>query len=205
MRYIITAIWCVIFAIGAASMAVAQADYRVKPGDSLAVEVLEDPSLNRSVLVLPGGTINFPFAGTLTVAGRTVLEVQQAITAGIASNFAAQPTVFVSVNAVTPLAPTAGGVIAPLTIDIYLLGEVNSPGPKSVEPGTTFLQGMSLSGGFTNFAATKRVQLRRTATNGEQTLFTIDYRALSQGARMTNNITLLDGDVILVPERRLFE
>ena len=33
----------------------------------------------------------------------------------------------------------------------------------------------------------------------------LDYRALSDGARLSQDIRLIEGDVILVPERRLFE
>ena len=47
-----------IASIFVATMAVAQSGYQIQPGDTLQVEVLEDPSLNRSVLVLPDGTIS---------------------------------------------------------------------------------------------------------------------------------------------------
>lgn len=206
MKNIIKTLLFAFFLVGTAVTANAQAGYRVQPGDSLVVEVLEDPSLNRSVLVLPGGTINFPFTGTLRAAGLTVLEIQQAITNGIAPNFAAAPTVFVSVNNVQPVEPTVAPEVPVVeTIDVYFLGEINSPGTISFEPGITFLQAMSLAGGFTTFAATKRIQLRRTSQTGTPQLFTINFRALSRGQRLENNITLLDGDVILVPERKLFE
>lgn len=206
MKNIIKTLLFAIFLVGAAATANGQAGYRVQPGDSLVVEVLEDPSLNRSVLVLPGGTINFPFAGALPAAGMTVLEIQQAITNGIAPNFAAAPTVFVSVNNVQPVAPTILPEAADAnTIDVYFLGEINSPGAITLEPGITFLQAISLAGGFTTFAATKRIQLRRTGQSGTPQLFTINFRALSRGQRLENNIILVDGDVILVPERKLFE
>jgi polysaccharide export outer membrane protein len=72
--------------------------------------------------------------------------------------------------------------------------------------GTTLLQGLSLGGGFTNFAATRRIQLRRTHPHtGETSMVTLDYRALSDGGMLRNDPVLADGDVILVPERRLFE
>jgi polysaccharide export outer membrane protein len=89
---------------------------------------------------------------------------------------------------------------------IYFLGEVGSVGPVAIEPGTTLLQALSLSGGFTNFAAVRRIQLRRTdPVTGQQYVSEIDYRAIANGARLREDIVLADGDVILVPERRLFE
>lgn len=201
MKYLVLALWSLCLA---ATSVAAQSDYRVQPGDTLAIEVLEDRDLNRSLLVLPDGTINFPFAGTLRAGGRSVSQIQAAITQAIARNFAAPPTVFVTVASVRPpvLADTA---FEPETIDIFFTGEINTPGARAVEPGTTFLQAISLSGGFTRFAATKRVQLRRVGHGGNVQTFSVNYRALSDGAALENDIILQDGDVILVPERRLFE
>jgi polysaccharide export outer membrane protein len=183
-----------------ASMAFAQSEYQVRPGDTLVIEVLEDNALNRSTMVLPDGRISFPFAGSISVAGRTVGQVQDTIASGIAVNFANRPNVFVSVQ---PGERTASS--RPSTIDIYFLGEVNAPGAKPMPRGTTLLQALAQSGGLTRFAADKRIQLRRTnPATGQQSITEINYRALANGAVM-NDVRLADGDVILVPERRLFE
>lgn len=207
MRQAFLAIVCIFLS----AAAWAQNGYRISPGDVLSVEVLEDPSLNREVLILPDGSFSFPFAGTLRAGGLTLPQVEAAVTQAIAPNFAAEPNVFVTVRRVQPSAPiiAGGGVAAPEeepTIDIYFLGEVNNPGPTSIPPGTTFLQALSYSGGLTPFAAERRLQLRRTdPQTGQQWVSEIDYRAISRGARLSRNVILIEGDVILVPERRLFE
>jgi len=182
-----------------AAVATAQG-YELKPGDVVSVEVLEDSSLNRSTLVLPDGSINFPFAGSVQAEGRTVTQLQNALSQALAPNFATEPTVFVSIN---QLATDEGPTDA---ISIFIIGQVNAPGEYEVETGTTFLQGLSRTGGFTPFAATKRIQLRRTDPGtGEEAVYTFDLKAVGEGARISGNTTLRDGDVILVPERRLFE
>ena len=66
MKFLI-ALVATVFATGA----FAQSGYQIRTGDTLQIEVLEDPSLNRSVLVLPDGTISLPFAGSIRAAGRT--------------------------------------------------------------------------------------------------------------------------------------
>ncbi|MFT7145222.1 MAG: polysaccharide export outer membrane protein [Yoonia sp.] len=188
-----------------ATVATAQNDYLISSGDTLQIEVFEDSDLNRSVVVLSDGRISFPFAGTLRVSGRSIGEVQASITSAIASNFAAPPTVFVSVQPAPVIPGAADAPAPPPTIEIYFLGEVSNPGIKSVAPGTTFLQAMAQAGELTNFAALKRVQLRRTDRTGQPHVFTINYRAILNGATMRNNVVLEPGDVIIVPERRLFE
>lgn len=188
-----------------ASMAIGQnGNYQIQPGDTLSIEVLEDNNLNRSVLVLPDGRFSFPLAGTVLAGGRSVSQVERSLASALAPNFTNTPTVFVSVTGVTPSDPLAEE--AEDTVTVYLVGEVQAPGPKVVLPGTTILQLLSQSGGFTPFAATKRLQLRRNDPHsGAQQLFEFDYRAISRGARILNQPVLRDGDVLLVPERRLFE
>ena len=180
--------------------------YRIRSGDKLSIEVLQDPSLNRGATVLPDGRFSFPLAGTVTAGGRTIGQVQAALSSALAPNFNAAPDVFVAVEPAERRAATPRAPVVEPTVNIYFLGEVGTPGAKELPVGTTLLQALSTSGGFTNFAATKRVQLRRTSlATGLQSVFEIDYDALSNGAQLINDVPLQDGDVILVPERRLFE
>ena len=201
MKYLITALLAL---VAAAGVATAQGRYQISPGDRLSIEVLEDPALNREALVLPDGRFSFPFAGTVVAAGRTVEEVENALETAIAPNFASSPNVFVTVQS------AEGSLLGDLplelpTITVYMMGEVESPGAKDLTPGTTFLQAMALTGGMTRFAAQNRVQLRRPLPGGRSQVVEINFRALSNGAALSRDIVLGEGDVILVPERRLFE
>jgi polysaccharide export outer membrane protein len=196
-------VFITLIALLAASVASAQTDYRIGAGDTVRIEVLEDPSLNRDVLVLPDGSLSFPLAGAVRAGGQTTTQLESALSSALAPNFAANPTVSVSVAGLAPRASVATA----RTIDVFIMGEVgNGGGLLQVEPGTTVLQALALSGGFSPFAATKRIQLRRTdPQTGQQSVYNINYRAIEQGASNIGNSVLADGDVILVPERRLFE
>jgi polysaccharide biosynthesis/export protein len=91
-------------------------------------------------------------------------------------------------------------------IAVYALGALNNPGKAEISAGTTLLQFLAQAGGFTKFAATKRIQLRRTdSATGQAEMFTFNFFALERGGRISGMIQLREGDVIVVPERRLFE
>ena len=184
----------------AASAAQAQ-DYRIRAGDILRIEVLEDDTLNREALVLPDGRISFPLVGTFQVGGRSLDQVRAALTSALEPNFAVEPSVFVTVASLRE----PGIPAEPPTIRVYALGEIANPGLREVIPGTTLLQFMSQSGGLSRFAATRRIQLRRVDASGQERVYAIDYRAIERGQALSNPIVLQEGDVILVPERRLFE
>lgn len=180
--------------------AIAQDGYRIKPGDTLRIEVLEDATINRSALVLPDGSISIPGAGTIGVGGRTVPEVVAELSSRLAKDFAAPPSVFVGVETLAvPRVSTSTQTVA-RTISIYIIGESANPGKYEVEPGSTLLQVLAESGGFSDFAATKRLQVRRGGT-----VFTFNYQLLERSVASANPIRLADGDVIIVPQRRLFE
>ena len=187
-----------LLALLAAPLAYAQsAGYRIQPGDQLAITVLEDETLNRTTLVLPDGSISVPLAGTVNAAGRSVDAVESAIADRLASNFAVRPSVFVSVTSVSETG---------LTFPIYVVGQVGEPGQREVEAGTTLLQAIALAGGLDRFAATKRIQLRRTdPATGQERLYIFNYKAVERGGAIQSMITMREGDVIVVPERHLFE
>ena len=178
--------------------------YTVRPGDILKLEIVEDPTLNRDLLVAPDGRISLPQAGTLKVSGLSVEAIGAAIAGKLAASFTTAPTVTVSLQQVAARVPGVAATAA--TTDIYVLGEANKSGKLALAPRTTLLQAFAEMGGFTKFAATKRIQLRRTdPKTGAPVIYTVDYQAIEAGQSIQGNMVLRDGDVIVVPQRHLFE
>ncbi|WP_108813419.1 polysaccharide biosynthesis/export family protein [Loktanella sp. Alg231-35] len=175
------------------TMTVAQS-YRVQPGDTLTIEVIEDSSLNRSVLVTPDGRISLPGAGVLRVSGRTIEQIQAVLAERLSPNFVSLPNVFVGVSALAPEDED------PPVRSVFVVGEATNTGLVEVSPGTTLMQTIAQFGGFTNFAATKRIQLRRGSE-----IYTIDYEQILNGSSNNGAVVLREGDVIVVPQRKLFE
>lgn len=196
----------------AAGTALAQdASYKIQPGDTLQMDVLEDSSLSRALLVLPDGTVAVPSGGVVRAAGLTLPEAQAAVTSALAPNFTKPPTVYLSVGQINPR--TAAGLYGNgggsgdgggAGASVYLMGEVAKPGRVSVATGTTLLQLLAETGGLTPYAATKRIQLRRTDATGQEKVWLFNYAAVMAGGP-AQTITLKKGDVVIVPARRLFE
>lgn len=176
-------------------------DYRLQRGDTVQIEVLEDPNLSRSTLVLPDGQISVPQVGSVAAAGRTLEQLQADVAARLGPNFATPPTVFVTLSSLAP--PTTPR--ATRLMEIYIIGAANTPGVVEVRPGATLLQALSAAGGLSPFAATKRLQLRRVDKAGNEKVYKVDYDAIERGVSNFGTTRLMSGDVIVVPQRRLFE
>lgn len=196
MKHFITGLTALFLSVS--GTAVLAQGYGLKPGDTLRVEVLEDPSLNRDVLVLPDGSISFPFVGSVRVGGQSTSAVRGMLARGLAPNFAVEPNVFVSVSR---LSVPEAGMAAVESSEIYAMGELNNPGLIQATPGITVLQAIAQAGGFTRFAATKRIELRRPEAGREQ-VYKFNYK---RGGGISGATVLKPGDVIVVPERGLFE
>ena len=74
------------------------------------------------------------------------------------------------------------------------------PGRIDVEPGSTLLQVLAQAGGFTPFAAKKRIQLRRGSS-----VYLFNYNELEKTGGAGFETVVAKGDVIVIPTRRLFE
>lgn len=175
------------------------AAYTISPGDRLQVDVLEDDSLSRAVLVLPDGTVNFPGAGSVRVGGTTPSAAGEVLATRLAPQFANKPSVYVSVAGLAPESDRNKDKLR----NVYVMGEIGKPGIVETEKRITLLQAIAQAGGFTRFAATKRVELHRVdpGTGGEQ-VYIFNYKKRSG---ISGSTPLIEGDVIVVPERGLFE
>jgi polysaccharide export outer membrane protein len=184
-----------------APVALAQQDgYLVQPGDRLEISVLEDPGLNRTVLVRPDGRITLPLVGTVNAEGQTPEAVAALIRRSLARDFVEAPTVTVALSALgTPMGAEDGALA-----DVYVIGAVSRPGAYQVVLPMDALQILALAGGPGVFAAESRIQVRRRGADGEK-VFLLDYDSIQRGLTPSTVIDLADGDVVVVPERGLFE
>jgi len=194
MRYLLAALCLMLW------MPVAGAQ-TLKPGDSLSISVLQDPKLDRAVVVDPSGEIAFPLAGHIHAKGLTPQALERIIADKLRDNYKddhLDVTVAVA-NAPKDLPEED------LKPKVYVTGEVAKPGPYVVRQPTTLVQAIALAGGFGPYAARGRVQVHRRSKLGDEAIFTFDYKAYEAGTDLDGNITLRAGDVIMVPERGLFE
>ena len=183
----------------------ALAAYGLRPGDKLEISVFQEPKLNRQVTVGPDGRIAFPLVGHLSVGGTTVESVERQITAKLQEQYPSGVDVTVALFEVKerPILPREPRE-KPLDPTFYVTGEVPKPGQYAFNRPTDVLQGIAMAGGLGPFAAGHRIVVRRKVGDRER-LFDFDYADFIAGIDASGNIRLHHGDVIIVPEKKIFE
>jgi polysaccharide export outer membrane protein len=171
--------------LGTASMAQSAAPYQLRHGDALTVAVWKEEALRMEVRVLPDGSITFPLAGRVEVAGLTTQQVEERIAARI-KRFIPEAVVTVSVTGIDGSR-------------VYVLGKVAEPGLVTLmSPSTTVLQVLSQVGGVDRFADANSIRVLRQ-TSGGSTVLPVRYNDLMRGSALETNVVLMPGDTILVP------
>jgi len=134
--------------------------YRLNPGDVVMVSVWQEDSLKQEATVLPDGSITFPLAGRIDVAGLDVASVEKQVASKL-EKFLPDPNVSVVVKS------NAGNLV-------YVQGKVIKPGPVQMSGTTAVLQALSMSGGLDKFADESEIMVVR-GTGTSQRILPVRY------------------------------
>jgi polysaccharide biosynthesis/export protein len=171
-------------------------NYLLGGGDLIRVNVFEVPEYTGEYQIPPGGAINLPLIGSVPVLGLTSEQASDEI-ARRYSRFLKRP--LISVN-----------LLSPRPINIFVAGEVTRPGAYTLSlsggagnnPGVqypTVLAALTTAQGVTLAADVTQVQLRRKTGRSSEQAVTVNLKELIQTGRLSQDITLRDGDTIVVP------
>lgn len=158
--------------------------YLLQEGDVLEVSVWKEDGLARELLVSPDGTVSFPLIGQINVKGMTVAGLEKEISRRIA--------VFIPDPSVSVVLKTATGS------KFYVIGKVNKPGEFQLLGPVSVLQALSIAGGTSTFADFDSIKIIRHE-NGVDTAIKFHYGDIEDGEKLSQNILLKSGDVVVVP------
>lgn len=148
--------------------------YRLAMGDKVHIAVFNEENLSGDYTVSPDGRITLPLAGPVNAAGRTVPELQEAVTSTLKNGFVQNPNVTVTATELRPY---------------YILGEVNKPGKYSYMPELTVMAAVATAEGFTYRADMGSIYVRHASDPTER-----EYK-------LTATMAVLPGDTIRISQR----
>lgn len=163
------------------------AEYIIGPGDTLQVFVWRNPDLSTTVPVRPDGKISTPLSEDMIAVGKTPAQLARDIEKVLAE-YVKSP----QVNVIVTQAVSAFS-------QVKVIGQVVKPQSLAYREGMTVLDAVLAVGGLGPFAAGNRAKLIRMR-DGKEREVKLKLEALVEHGDMTQNLTLLPGDVLVVPE-----
>lgn len=177
----IRSLGCAVLLTLLAADASSKDEYRIGIEDVLDIAVWNVAELHRTVPVRPDGKVSIPLVNDVTAAGLTPMELRDLLTTKL-SEYVQNPDVSVVVREIRSL-------------KVSVIGEVRTPGRYDLKGPFTVLDALAQAGGFTEFAARKKITvLRGTGANLQRLPFNF-VAAVSQG----ENLLLQPGDIVVVP------
>jgi polysaccharide export outer membrane protein len=164
-------------------------EYLIGPGDTLQVFVWRNPDLSSTVPVRPDGKISTPLSEDMVAVGKTPTQLARDIEKVLAE-YVKSPQVNVIVT--QPLSAFS---------QVKVIGQVVKPQSLAYRDGMKVLDAVLEVGGLGPFAAGNRAKLIRMR-NGKENEIKLKLEALVEHGDMTQNLTLLPGDVLVVPQSR---
>src|SRR4051794_26332513 len=164
-------------AMGASAASVASPDYRLGPGDSIKVQVYQNPDLSVETRVSESGSVNYPLVGAVKLGGLSISEAENRIAQALrTANILKQPQVNIVLQTVR------GNQVS-------VLGQVQKPGRFPLETTNVRVSDMlAAAGGITPNG--DDVLVVSGTRGGKPFRKTVDIPALFQNTRGDNDIVL---------------
>lgn len=140
-----------LLAILASSASVANADlYRLGPGDTININVFQEPELSVESKISTNGAIDYPLIGELKIKGLTLPDTEALLDKKLRGDYLIDPQISVSIINHRPF---------------FVTGAVRSPGGYEYQPGMSVRQAVAVAGDFTDRASRSKIFLIREGSN----------------------------------------
>ena len=168
--------------------------HKLRIGDNISFQILEDGDPPRGFVVNDSGEINFPYVGRWSVKDKTCKEVADLLKVELEKEYYYQATPILALE-----------VANPVMGKIYMWGQVRSQGPMDIYVNDPLTVGKAIlrAGGFAEFANKKKVKLMRGSDKEGQTRqsYELDMDEILEQGKTDKDMTLQPDDFIVVPSR----
>jgi polysaccharide biosynthesis/export protein len=163
-------------------------EYLVGPGDGLQIFVWDHTDLSSNVEVRPDGKISTPLVEDLQAAGKSPTMLARDIEKVLAQ-YVRSPVVTVIVQR----------FVGASDQQVRVVGQAVTPKAVRYRQGMTVLDVVIEVGGLSQFAAGNRARIVRSV-GGKETEIRVRLEDLINGGRIEENVQMLPGDVLIIPQ-----
>lgn len=173
-------------------------NYVFKPGDKVALRVVESRDEPVVLMVSPGGEIEVPYLGRRLVMGRSIPQVESELKAEYEKDLYYRATVQISIESVNEIP------VERVVRRIYVTGQVPTQGAQEIPEGETYTVSRAIlrAGGLAPFANGRKVRVvRKGQDNKKEDQMFVDVLSILEDGKVENDVELQPDDLIIVPEK----
>ena len=167
-----------------AAVAAMPDDYVIGPEDVIGVVFWRDADMSGDLTVRPDGMITLPLLGDIQAAGLRPDALKDRIQTA-AGKYVTDPNVTIIVRQLN-------------SRKVFITGQVTTPGAYPLAGPRSVMQLIALAGGVSEYADASNVTIVRQEA-GRTRSFRFNYKDVSKGRKLEQNIQLLPGDTVVVP------
>ena len=125
--------------------------YVLGSGDTIGINVFQEPELSVESKISTNGTIDYPLIGELKIKGLTLPETEALLDKKLRGDYLIEPQISVSIITHRPF---------------FVTGAVRSPGGYEYQPGMSVRQAVAVAGDFTDRASRSKIYIIREGKKG---------------------------------------
>jgi polysaccharide biosynthesis/export protein len=165
--------------------------YKLRVGDKVSLQILEDRDLPKSLVVADSGELDAPYVGRVAAADKTCKQLADDLRAQLEKEYYYRATVIIALDAANRLLGR-----------VYVWGQVRNQGAIEVAINENLTAGRAIlrAGGFADFANKKKVKVVRASGTGKQS-FELNMVDILEKGKTEKDMVLQADDFIIVPSR----
>jgi len=169
--------------------------YRLRVGDKIAFQILEDRDMPKNLVVTDSGEVDFPYIGRVAAVDKTCQQLANTCRQQLEQEYYYRATVIIALD-------TANRVLG----RVYIWGQVRNQGAVEIGVNETMTAGRAIlrAGGFGDFANKKKVRVVRggdaSGPESKQS-FELNMVEILEEGRTEKDLALQPEDFVIVPSR----
>ncbi len=168
--------------------------YKLRVGDKISLQILEDRDAPKSLVVTDSGELDAPYIGRVAASDKTCKQLAEELKARLEKEYYHRATVIIALDVANKLLGR-----------VYVWGQVRQQGGIDLTVNENLTAGKAIlrAGGFGDFANKKKVKLVRGGganSAGKQT-FELNMIDILERGQTEKDVVLQADDFIIVPSR----
>jgi protein involved in polysaccharide export with SLBB domain len=171
---------------------VADDKYKLRVGDKVSLQIMEDREQPKSLTITDSGELDVPYIGRVPVSDKTCKHVAEELKGLLEKEYYYRATVIIGLDQANKFLGR-----------VYVWGQVKNQGPIDIAVNENLTAGKAIirAGGFGDFANKKKVKVLRANQQTGKKIIELNMIEILEQGRTEKDVVLEPDDSVVVDDR----